>query len=173
MSIPTRDWFPEAHWLRDYPRSKMGNRPLGAGAVLRLETLSCERKNELSKDEISFLVLWSKVDGDLSGLVTKDLVFGRPGETNPLGLELQLDRLWDGDVLIVLVYERDTPPLDPHDPIGAVSFFPKETYSVFPGDFRKPGVVATNHLMVGRPTEILIDGGRNGSYRLAFSVIRE
>ena len=173
MLIPTLEWFPKAHWLRDYPQSRFGGRSLDSGAVLRLGSLTCDRKNELSNDEILLLMLWSTVDGDLSGLVTKEFTFGSVGESQFINLKLQLDRLASGDVLTMFVYEMDTPPLDPHDPVGAVSFFPNETYSVFAGDFRKPGAPIVNPLTVGRQLEVQLDAGRNGSYRMALAVERE
>ena len=173
MSIPTKEWFPKAHWLTDYPRSRLGSRSLPSDSVLRVESLECVRKNELSKDEISLLFLWSTTGGELSGLVTRDFEFSGSGEVQPVKSELQLNRLSDGDVLIVLLYERDTPPLEPHDPIGAISLFPNETYAVFPGDFRKPARPEPVRLGVGRPFDVLLDAGRDGAYRLTFHISRE
>ncbi len=173
MSIPTKEWFPKATWLTDYPHSKLGGRSLPSDSVLHVESLECVRKNELSKDEISLLFLWSTTGGELSGLVTRDFEFGRSDEVQPVNSELQLDRLSDGNVLIVLLYERDAPPLDPHDPIGAISIFPNESYAVFPGDFRKPSRPEPARLSFGRPFEVLLDAGRNGAYRLALHVSRK
>jgi len=172
MSIPTKEWFPKARWLTEYPRSRLGGRSLPSDSLLQIESLQCVRKNELSKDEISLLLLWSTTEGQVSGLVTREFEFSRADEVQPVKFELQLDRLSNGEVLILLLYERDAPPMDPHDPIGAISIFPNETYAVFIGDFRKPSHPEPIRLSTGRPFEVLLDAGRNGAYQLALHVSR-
>ena len=98
MSIPTKEWFSKANWLTEYPRSKLGTRTLPRDSVLQVRSLTCVCKNEFSKDEVSLLLAWATPDRELSGLVTRDLEFSQAGESQAIGLDLQLDRLSSGEV---------------------------------------------------------------------------
>lgn len=167
MDSDSWNWLSKANWLWEYPHSKLGSRGVEPEATLHISSLTCDRKNELSADEILLDLIWVTPEGKVSGAVGKGLRFTRTGQKQTVDLTVQLGPLASGQVLVVLVYEEDSPPLDPHDPIGAISFFPNQRLAVFEGDFTKPATLMSEPFNYLGESTLTLDAGSDGRYSLA------
>ena len=173
MDLESRYWPSEAKWLWEYPHSKLGSRGVEPETALHISSLTCERKNEVSADEILLELIWVSPEGEASGAVGKGLRFKRANETQPVDLTVELGPLSNGQVLVVLVYEEDSPPLDPDDRIGAISFFPNQRFAVFEGDFTKPATPMSEPFNYLGESTLTLDAGRDGRYSLTIQFHRK
>ena len=173
MGLDSRNWLSEAKWLWEYPHSKLGSRGIEPEATLHILSLTCDRKNELSADEILLELIWVSPEGVASGAIEKGLRFKRTSEKQSVDLTVQLGPLANGQVLVVLVSEEDSPPLDPDDPIGAISFFPNQRFAVFEGDFTKPATPMSEPFKYLGESTLTLDAGRGGRYSLTVQFHRK
>ncbi len=146
----------------------------GKDVRLLLKSMSCVRKNEISKDEIVILGFWLLENNEtisIDGIIHLGNDFTEEGEVFSMNLSIPLGCDSDRATFCFMVYEEDTPILlDPHDPIGLAAFHKNSTVSVYKGDFRVKNDPLAYALTISESNEIEFDAGDNGCYRLSYGV---
>ena len=141
---------------------------------LKIKSLSCIRKNELSTDEIVILGFWLlEHNGEINieGIIHLSHKFSEEGEEFTIGLTIPLIPDRDNATFCFMVYEKDIPILfDQHDPIGLVTFHQNGSTSVYQGDFRSNEHPLTYAFNFSRSNEIELDAGDDGCYRLKYTL---
>ena len=162
--------FRKATWLREPPEISV----LGAASfsefTLHVERLTCERKNELSNDEIGLLGFWSTRDGDPSGPILQGFAFSTAGQSQDPKLSIGLANFASDQILFLLLFEEDEPPIDPHDMLGLIAVFPNLSINVFVGDIGMRSRPEAAKVIPGKPTTVQFDAGSKGQYSTAIRI---
>jgi hypothetical protein len=170
MTAFDTDKFQKASWLREAPTTS-GLRPSSnKDLTLHVDSLRCDRKNEISSDEIRLLGFWSTRDGATSGFVLKDFAFAQAGESQDAHLSIELANFASDQILFVVLYEEDHPPIDPNDSIGLIAIFPDLSVNAFAGDLGKPSEPESARYLSPKPLTISLDAGRDGQYSFVVRV---
>ena len=99
-------WFSKTDWLRTQPQVRTEDQCIGSDAIVRIESICCERINEISKDEIRLLGFWSTADGEISGIMQQSFNFKWKNESQLVDLAIQLDSLAEKNVFANAVRGR-------------------------------------------------------------------
>ena len=141
---------------------------------LNLKSLTCIRKNEITADEIVILCFWllkKEESTSIEGIIHLGNDFKTEGEVFELGLNIPITRNDNDATFCILVYEGDMPILlDPHDPIGLVTFHQNGGLSVYKGDFRQIQFPLTSPFRFSKINESEFNTERDGCYRLKYKL---
>ncbi len=160
--------YPEIYSARKLPEP-------APESCLNIKSLSCIRKNEISDDEIVILMYWlcgSDQEVSIEGVIHLGHDYKTEGDRYDININIDLAQNGEKDTFCIMVYEEDMPILlDPHDPIGMVTFHKNQGISVYKGDFRNVTSPMTYAYTYNTPNQIDLDAEADGCYRLEYSLL--